>query len=65
MRALARCGVDAHETVFVGDHPIADVEGARRAGLVAIWKHVPYWPAVVHDAPVIHELAGVLAFCPE
>ena len=59
-RALARCGVAAHEALFVGDHPVADVEGAYRAGLKAAWKFVPYWPPVVADAPVIRELSEVL-----
>ena len=62
-RALARCGVAAHEAMFVGDHPVADVEGAHRAGLVAVWKQVPYWQAVVPDAAVIRELSDVLALC--
>jgi putative hydrolase of the HAD superfamily len=60
-RALARCGVAAHEALFVGDHPVADVEGAYRAGLVAVWKFVPYWPPVITAAPVIRELSEVLA----
>jgi len=59
-RALARCGVAAHEALFVGDHPVADVEGAHRAGLRAVWKHVPYWPAVITDAPTIRALNQVL-----
>jgi putative hydrolase of the HAD superfamily len=60
-RALSRCGVQAHEALFVGDHPVADVEGAHRAGLHAVWKHVPYWPAVIIDAPKIRDLNEVLA----
>ena len=60
-RALARLGVAAHEAMFVGDHPIADVEGAHRAGLLAVWMFVPYWPPVISAAPVIHELKEVLA----
>jgi len=59
-RALARCGVAAHEALFVGDHPVADVEGACRAGLNAAWKFVPYWTPVVADAPAIRELSEVL-----
>jgi FMN phosphatase YigB (HAD superfamily) len=47
--------------MFVGDHPVADVEGAHRAGLTAVWKFVPYWPPVVADAAVIHNLSEVLA----
>lgn len=61
-RALARCGAAAHEALFVGDHPVADVEGAHRAGLNAVWKYVPYWPPVVAEAPVIRLLYDVTAF---
>jgi putative hydrolase of the HAD superfamily len=60
-RALARCGVAAHEALFVGDHPVADVEGAHRAGLFAVWKYVPYWPPVITGAPTIGVLTEVLA----
>jgi putative hydrolase of the HAD superfamily len=60
-RALARLGVAAHQAVFVGDHPVADVEGAHLAGLLAVWKFVPYWPPVVTQAPVIRELSELLA----
>lgn len=59
-RALQRCGVAASEAVFVGDHPVADVEGAQRAGLTAVWKFVPYWQPVV-AAAVIHDVSEVLS----
>ncbi|HEV2701651.1 MAG TPA: HAD-IA family hydrolase [Steroidobacteraceae bacterium] len=62
-RALHRCGAAAHEGMFVGDHPVADVEGAHRAGLIPVWRHVPYWPAVVPDVAVIRELSEVLPIC--
>jgi putative hydrolase of the HAD superfamily len=60
-RALARCGIAAHEAVFVGDHPVADIEGAHRAGLRAVWRFVPYWPPVVENVPKIRALSEVLA----
>jgi putative hydrolase of the HAD superfamily len=60
-RALARLEVAAEEAMFVGDHPVADVEGAHRAGLRAVWKFVPYWPPVVANAPAIRELSEILA----
>ena len=60
-RALARLEVEAHEAMFVGDHPVADVEGSHRAGLLAVWMFVPYWPPVIVEAPVIRELKEVLA----
>jgi putative hydrolase of the HAD superfamily len=59
-RALSSLGLAAHEAMFIGDHPVADVEGAHRAGLLAVWKFVPYWPPVVHAAPTIGALAEVL-----
>lgn len=59
-RALARCGVAAHEALFVGDHPVADVEGAHRAGLFAVWMFVPYWPP-----PVVPAELAVIDFLSE
>jgi putative hydrolase of the HAD superfamily len=61
-RALARCGVAAHEALFVGDHPVVDVEGAHGAGLLAVWKFVSYWPppAAPESAPVIDCLSELL-----
>jgi putative hydrolase of the HAD superfamily len=37
-RALQRLATDACRAVFVGDHPEVDVNGARRAGLQAVWR---------------------------
>jgi putative hydrolase of the HAD superfamily len=44
--ALARVELDPHQVVHVGDEPSADIEGARRAGLHAIWinRHNAIWP---------------------
>lgn len=44
--ALARVRAEAEESWFVGDNPIADVQGAEEAGLRAIWfaGRAP-WPA--------------------
>jgi putative hydrolase of the HAD superfamily len=36
LAAVARLGVPAAETLHAGDDPVADVEGARRAGLEAV-----------------------------
>ena len=37
LEALRRGGVSASQAVHIGDHPADDIEGARRAGLKAIW----------------------------
>lgn len=61
-RALERCGVHAPEAAFVGDHPEADIAGARDAGLTPIWKSVPYWQAP-HDVARVARLVDVLPIC--
>lgn len=32
-----RLGIAPHEMVYVGDHPVNDVQGARDAGCIGIW----------------------------
>jgi putative hydrolase of the HAD superfamily len=41
---LNALGVSPSAAAFVGDHPEMDMAGARRSGLVAIWKRDPAWP---------------------
>ena len=38
LRALERMNLKAHEAVFVGDHLINDIKGAKDVGMRAIWK---------------------------
>jgi len=61
-RALVRCGVEASEAMFVGDHPDVDIGGALQAGLRAVWKVTPYWPCA-HDVPFIRQLSEILPMC--
>ena len=61
-RALARCGVNASEAIFIGDHPETDIGGALQAGLHAAWKVTPYWPCT-HDVPFIQQLSEILPIC--
>ena len=63
-RALARCGIDAADALFVGDHPVADIEGAQGAGLRAVWKRMPYWK-VPSSVPCIDSLSEILPLCNE
>lgn len=37
-KALGRLGVDAAESVFVGDHPVNDIEAAQAIGMFGVWK---------------------------
>ncbi|MNR24663.1 Flavin mononucleotide phosphatase YigB [compost metagenome] len=66
LEALRRGGVDAGEAVHIGDHPADDIEGARRAGLRAIWFNPlgKEWSGEqLPDAEItsLAELPGVLA----
>ena len=43
---LERAGLAPYDALHVGDDPLADVEGARRAGLDAVWvnRRGDPWP---------------------
>jgi putative hydrolase of the HAD superfamily len=59
-RAITRIGCPVEETVFIGDHPVADIDGARSVGMAAIWKRVPYWDVSRKDVYVVDELSDIL-----
>ena len=69
-RTLERIGSKAEGAIHVGDHHRNDVEGAKRAGLRAIWlRRNDSQPAIPPDAeivslgqavPIIHGLAEAL-----
>ena len=58
--------LQAHEVVYVGDDPLLDVEGARGAGMQAIWidRQGVEWPAEIappaHTIRSLSELAELL-----
>jgi putative hydrolase of the HAD superfamily len=62
-RAVERCGVCPQEVVFVGDHPDVDVAGAKAAGLVPVWKRVPYWEMAVEGVLTVDTLGEILPTC--
>lgn len=55
-RALERVNAPASAAVFVGDHPEPDIDGARGAGLKAIWKRNPFFPGPGNADCVIDDL---------
>ncbi|XID94855.1 HAD family hydrolase [Paenibacillaceae bacterium WGS1546] len=38
--AAERLGIPAGQCVFIGDHPVNDIEGAARAGMATVWLEV-------------------------
>lgn len=57
--ALDRAGVAPHEVVMVGDSWVNDVEGARAAGIRAIWFDRSGRPAQDPAVPVLRSLEPV------
>ncbi len=55
-RAAQRLGVMYQECVFVGDHPEADIIGAKNAGMKAIWKRDLAWQEAKEADIIIDEL---------
>jgi len=53
-RALSKLGVSANESLYVGDHPINDVEAAKKVGMRAIWKRNDAWQNVEADYIIDH-----------
>lgn len=59
-RALETLGVTAGQSLFVGDHPVVDIEGSRAVGMKALWKRTTDWDAPVITDAVIDDLSEVL-----
>jgi putative hydrolase of the HAD superfamily len=38
LRAVERVRVQPHEAMYVGDHPLHDVDAAKAAGLITVWN---------------------------
>jgi putative hydrolase of the HAD superfamily len=56
-RAVARLGTSVERAMYVGDNPVADVTGARAAGLCAVWKRDPFWPPPTELDAAIDDLS--------
>ena len=57
LHALERLGVPAGAAVYVGDNPVPDVSGAKRAGLYSIWRRDEFWSEPDDADHVIEDLA--------
>lgn len=55
-RAVQKLQTKAEKAVFVGDHPAADVRGAKGAGLKAVWKRNRRWPEPLEADAIIDDL---------
>jgi putative hydrolase of the HAD superfamily len=58
-KGLENLSVSAENSIFVGDHPEADVQAARNAGMIGVWKRDDYWGYAEADF-IIDELRELL-----
>lgn len=60
--ALERCGFGPEDAIYVGDSVVADIPGARAAGIRAVWMNRGRRPWLDHPPPdaVIHSLRDLL-----
>ena len=54
-------GCAPHEALYVGDNPVNDVEGARRAGMIPVWmRSVGLWFEGLEPSPYAIDAIGEL-----
>lgn len=61
-RALDKLGVKAEDSVYIGDHPVNDVQAARSAGMKGVWKRYPHWDTPTEHDGIIDDLLEVPTF---
>lgn len=59
-RAAARLGVAPENCVYVGDHPINDIQGAKSAGMQAIYLNTRKLDEHPDGVPEVHKLQEIL-----
>jgi putative hydrolase of the HAD superfamily len=58
-RALDRLGVKANVSVYIGDHPEKDMDGARAIGMRCLWKRDDFWGSAPVCDGVIEDLREI------
>lgn len=59
IRALCNLGVEANQSVFIGDHPDTDVMGAKHIGMKGIWKRDIGWQEPENVDGIIDDLGEI------
>jgi putative hydrolase of the HAD superfamily len=60
-RAMQKLGSTPANSIFIGDHPETDIEGAAKLGLKTIWKRNNCWPEPSRRDAVIDRLEEIPA----
>lgn len=61
MLALERLGVSSSEAIYMGDHPINDIQASNHVGMTSVWKKTDVWNNIEIEADfTIDELDEIL-----
>ena len=55
-RALDKLGVHPADSIYVGDHPMNDVQASRQVGMTSVWKKDRHWDSPVQADFIIDDL---------
>ena len=59
--ALERLGVSSSEAIYMGDHPINDIQASNHVGMTSVWKKTNVWNDIEIEADfTIDELNEIL-----
>lgn len=59
-RALQRLHATASDSIYIGDHPINDVEASRKAGMIGLWKEDSYYGSCGENDGVIRDWTDLI-----
>jgi len=62
LRALSKLGVSAEDALFVGDHPVNDIQASRAVGMKAAWKRNDGTSSIVDADAVIDDLGELVGY---
>lgn len=60
LHALELLSVSPQESLYVGDHPINDVQASKQVGMISVWKQNHHWPSPEIADFVIDDLAELI-----
>jgi putative hydrolase of the HAD superfamily len=63
-RAIRRLNATVKTSVYVGDNPEIDIDGARNAGMKAVWKRNAIWLLATAADGVIDDLGELMRLVP-
>lgn len=58
-RAIGRLGIEPQESIFVGDHPVNDVDASVNAGMKGVWKEDSFFDRPSSDHLTIRDLRDI------